>query len=198
MMGVSTCTKTSVPDKRAAILETTLDLISKRGFHNTPMSTIAKESSVSTGTIYHYFASKEELIYELYKEVKCKMIRAVLEGYSEQVPYRERFLLLWHQLIRYYINHQKEAKFLEQFENSPYYDPKCQEVFVDELTPFIASFFVQGVQEGVLKDIQLEIGSELSFGVAISLAKQHIRGAIRLGDEMIDAAANASWDALKR
>jgi AcrR family transcriptional regulator len=187
----------TVPDKRSAILETTLDLISKRGFHNTPMSMIAKESNVSTGIIYHYFASKEELIIELYKEIKYKMIQAVLEGYSEQAPYRERFLLWWRQMIRHYTGHPKEAKFLEQFENSPYYDPKLQEIFADELMPFINSFFVQGIQEGVLKNIPLEISAELSFGVAISLAKQHIRGAIKLDDETIDAAANASWDALK-
>jgi AcrR family transcriptional regulator len=189
---------TTVSDKRAAILETTLDLIAKRGFHNTPMSMIAKESGVSTGIIYHYFAGKEELIYELYKEIKYKMIRAVLEGYSEQAPYYDRFRLWWHQLIRYYLNHPKEARFLEQFENSPYYDPKLQEIFADELAPFITSFFVQGIQEGVLKNIQLEISAEMSFGVALSLAKQHIRGAIKLDDEMIDAAANASWDALKK
>jgi AcrR family transcriptional regulator len=162
------------------------------------MSMIAKESGVSTGIIYHYFAGKEELIYELYKKIKYKMIRAVLEGYSEQAPYRERFLLWWHQLMRYYIDHPKETRFLEQFENSPYYDPKLQEIFGDELAPFITSFFVQGIQEGVLKNIRLEISSELSFGVAISLARQHIRGVIKLDDEMIDAAANASWDALKQ
>lgn len=188
---------TTVSDKRSAILETTLDLISKRGFHNTPMSAIAKESGVSTGIIYHYFSGKEDLILELYKEIKYNMIHAVLEGHSEQTPYRERFLLWWRQLIRYYVDHPKEAKFLEQFENSPYYDPKLQDIFAGELAPFINSFFVQGIQEGALKNIPLEISAELSFGVAISLAKQHIRGAIKLDNEVIDAAANASWDALK-
>jgi AcrR family transcriptional regulator len=188
---------TTVSDKRSAILETTLDLLSKRGFHDTPMSAIAKESGVSTGIIYHYFANKEELIYELYKEIKYNMIQAVLEGHSEQAPYRERFLLWWRQLVRYYIDHPKEANFLMQFENSPYYAPKLQEIFADELMPFITSFFVQGIQKGALKNIPLEISAELSFGVAISLAKQHIRGTIKLDDETIDAAANASWDALK-
>ena len=64
--------------------------------------------------------------------------------------------------------------------------------------PFITSFFVQGIQDGVLKNIPLEISTELSFGVAISLAKQHIRGVLKLNDEMIDIAASASWDALKK
>jgi len=187
-----------LPAKRSAILETTLDLISNRGFHNTPMSAIARESGVSTGIIYHYFANKDDLILELYKEIKIKMIRVVLESYSNQVPYKERFLLVWNHLIRYYINHPKDVNFLEQFENSPYNDPNFQEVFRDELTPFITSFFVQGIQEGVLKNIPLEISTELSFGIAISLAKQHIRGVIKLDDELIDVAANASWDALKK
>jgi AcrR family transcriptional regulator len=188
---------TPVPDKRSAILATTLDLISRRGFHNTPMSMIARESGVSTGIIYHYFAGKEDLILELYKAIKHKMIRAVLEGYSEQAPYRERFDLWWHQLIRHYLDHPTEAGFLEQFENSPYYDPKLQEMFADELMPFIVSFFVRGIQEGVFKAMPLEICAELSIGVGLSLAMQHIRGAIKLDDEMLDAAANASWDALK-
>jgi AcrR family transcriptional regulator len=158
---------------------------------------IAKESGVSTGIIYHYFAGKEDLILELYKEITYKMIRTVLEGYSERASYRERFDIWWHQLIRHYLDHPEEAKFLEQFENSPYYDPGLREIFADELMPFITSFFVRGIQEGVFKAMPLEVCSELSIGVAISLAVQHIRGTIKLDDAMIDAAANASWDALK-
>jgi AcrR family transcriptional regulator len=190
-------TSGTVSDKRSAILEATLALIAKRGFHNTPMSLIAKESGVSTGIIYHYFSGKEDLILELYKEIKYHMIQTVLDGYSEQAPYQERFHLWWRRLVRHYLDHPREARFLEQFENSPYYDPKLQEIFADELMPFIVSFFVQGIQEGVFKAMPLEICAELSIGVAMSLAMQHIRGAIELDDEMIDAAANASWDALK-
>ena len=161
------------------------------------MSLIARESGVSTGIIYHYFSGKKDLILELYKEIKHNMIRAVLEGYSEQAPHRERFELWWRRLVRHYLDHPTEARFLEQFENSPYYDPKLQEIFADELMPFIVSFFVQGIQEGVLKAMPLEISVELSIGVAMSLAMQHIRGAINLDGGMIDAAANASWDALR-
>ena len=193
---MTTAAKTKVPDKRAAILETTLDLLSERGFHDTPMSMIARQSGVSTGIIYHYFAGKKELIYELYREIKLKMLQAIAEGFLEQVSYRERFHVLWRNLVRYHINHPRETGFLEQFENSPYYQPDWQAVFADEMAPFVA-WFQQGVREGALKDLPFEVAAELSLMVAVSLAKQHIRGTIQLTDELIDAAANASWDAVK-
>jgi len=187
--------KPKIPDKRAAILETTLGLLSERGFHDTPMSMIARQAGVSTGIIYHYFSGKEELIYELYREIKLRMLHVVAEGFCDQTSYRERFLVLWRNLIQYHIDHPRETVFLEQFENSPYYKPDWQAAFADEMAPFIA-FFLRGVQDGVLKDLPFEVAAELSFMVAVSLAKRHIRGAIRLTDELIEAAANASWDAV--
>ena len=70
-------------DKRAAILTASLDLISERGFHNTPVSLISQEAGVSAGIIYHYFDNKEDLIDELYKKAKLDLVRAMLEGYAE-------------------------------------------------------------------------------------------------------------------
>ena len=174
-----------------------MDLISERGFHNTPITMIAKQAGVSSGIIYYYFENKEALIYELYKDIKLKLLRAAVGAFSEQASYRERFLAGWKKAIRYYIHHPKEIKFLEQFENSPYAQPDWQEMFSDEIRAATA-FFQQGIQEGVLKDFQLEVSMGLGFGVALLLAKQHIRGEIDLTDELIDAAADASWDAIKK
>ena len=39
---------------------------------------------------------------------------------------------------------------------------------------------------------------ELRIATAIALAKQHIRGAFQLTNEIIVATANASWDTIKR
>jgi AcrR family transcriptional regulator len=53
-------------DKREAILEAMLDLIVERGFHDAPMSVLAKRSGASPGVIYHYFPSKDDLIHAVY------------------------------------------------------------------------------------------------------------------------------------
>lgn len=52
--------------KKAIVLQTTLELITKQGIHATSLSQIIKESGVANGTVYHHFKNKEEIITELY------------------------------------------------------------------------------------------------------------------------------------
>jgi hypothetical protein len=59
-------------------------------------------------------------------------------------------------------------------------------------------FFQNGIEEGVLKDLPLEILMELGTATAIALAKQHIRGAFHLTGDIIHTPADASWDTIKR
>ena len=106
-------------DKRTAILDATLTLISERGFHNTPMSLIATTSGVSVGIIYHYFSGKEELINELYKEIKLEIIHAMLADYALDVPLSTRFMDVWTNYVSYSLSNPTKGTFLEQFENSP-------------------------------------------------------------------------------
>ena len=184
-------------DKRTAILEATLELISERGFHNTPMSLIAKTAGVSAGIVYHYFSSKEELINELYREIKLETIRAMLADYSEDLSLNERFLGIWFNFCRHSLNNPTKGLFLEQFENSPFLKHVTEEDFMQAVAPLF-SFFQQGVKEGTFKPLPPLVLFDLGFGAAISLVKRHIAGVIVLDDELAQAAANACWDAVQK
>ena len=54
-------------ERRQAILMTALTLFVKRGYHETKISDIAEAVPMSTGLMFHYFVSKEELLLELVK-----------------------------------------------------------------------------------------------------------------------------------
>jgi len=195
-MSNKTLVEKGTSDKRAAILEATLALISERGFHNTPVSLIAKTAGVSAGIVYHYFSGKEDLINELYKRIKLETIQATLADYSEALSLKERFLGIWFNIVRYSLNHPAKGMFLEQFENSPYV--KCiEEDFMQAIAPFF-NLFQQGVDEGVFKPLPPLVLFDLGFGPAISLVKRHVAGAVVLDDELVQAAANACWDAVRK
>ena len=179
-------------DKRTAILKATLDLISERGFDNTPMSLIAKTAGVSTGIVYHYFSGKEELINELYKEIKLETFQAMLVDYSEDLSLKERFLGIWHNYVRYSLNHPTTGLFLEQFENSPYLK-HLEGDFTQAVAPFF-NLFQQGVEEGVFKPLSPVVLFDLGFSAATSLVKRHIAGVVVLDDELVQTAADACWD----
>jgi len=48
-------------DARNRIVQTALALFAARGYHNTGIADILKESGVKRGALYHYFSSKNEL-----------------------------------------------------------------------------------------------------------------------------------------
>jgi AcrR family transcriptional regulator len=182
-------------DKRDAILRAALELISERGFHNTPVSLIASVSGVSAGIIYHYFDSKDELIQALYGEVKLDMMQSITEGYSTDLRYRERFDLFWRNSIRHVLSHLEQAKFLEQFENSAFVEPMLPNAVMAEVNRII-EFYTNGVADGVLKDLPVPVLLSLSTGVAASLLKQHVAGALVLDENLSAVAADACWDAI--
>ncbi len=50
---------------REELLEKCFNLFSRKGFHNVSMREICKEAGVSTGTLYHYFPSKEQILKQM-------------------------------------------------------------------------------------------------------------------------------------
>lgn len=49
------------------ILDASLKLFSKKGFDHTSVDDIAKSAKISKGLVYHYFKSKEQILYTLMK-----------------------------------------------------------------------------------------------------------------------------------
>jgi AcrR family transcriptional regulator len=183
--------------KREAILEATLELICEHGFHGTAMSMIADQAGVGAGTIYRYFDSKEDLITQLYLEIKREMGKAILEGHSEDLTLRNRFRILWLNMLHYLMDHPQELAFMEQFDNSPFRKPELDEAH-SEYYETLIRFFQYAFQEGVFKEMPLAMLSTFTLEVAVSLAKHQASGDLTLDDETRELAMSATWDALKR
>lgn len=55
--------------RKEAILEAATKLFAQRGFSATPTSAIAKEAGVAEGLIFHYFQTKEGILFSLLTEM---------------------------------------------------------------------------------------------------------------------------------
>jgi TetR/AcrR family transcriptional regulator, repressor of fatR-cypB operon len=181
-------------DKREAILQTALELLAKNGFQHTPMSLIVKQSGASAGIIYHYFTSKDELIRVLYERVKAELSRAILSSDVQNLPLGVRFPQFWMRAFRFYVTHPYETAFLEQYESVPEMDKRLANPSEDEA--ILYRLIEEYQSQHLLKDLPVTVLYELTLGVALRLARQHVAGQFDGDEATLNGIAQACWDAI--
>ena len=78
-------------DKRRMILDAAVRVFARRGFHACRVSDIADEAGVAYGLVYHYFASKDEVLDTLFLERWDVMLEMIRDVDSRPIPVREKF-----------------------------------------------------------------------------------------------------------
>ena len=158
-------------NKRDAILNAMLDIVVERGFHEAPMSLVSERSGASAGVIYHHFASKEEIIHALYKRVHALKLASFLQGYSADMDAKEAFIQGWSNIYSFHRKHQREMRFLEQYENAGFPCRLDKDSFGKEVANFIRRFSSRS-KGGVLNDWPPSVLEEMTVGLVARLAKQ--------------------------
>jgi len=174
-----------------------MELIAENGFHGSPTSMIAERAGVSVGTIYRYFPNKDELIHALYNKLEGRQRTFILKGYTEDLPFRERFFHLCRNIYQYLMENPLEFSFVEQYSTSPYGVANLRQKLDSYVEPF-HSLFKQGIEQQIIKDLPLMLLFDLTFGPMINAVMDHNSGLLVLDDELIDGAIGAKWDAVKR
>jgi len=71
------------PNKRRALIEAAVELMSRRGYRGTSLKEIARELGISEPALYHYFDSKEEMLFTIYLDtlnLSLEKIRSIRES----------------------------------------------------------------------------------------------------------------------
>lgn len=76
---------------RQELLEKSLDLFTRKGYRNVNMKEIATEIGVSTGTLYHYFPAKVNILAEMMAWIADKNISDYYRRSSSVENIRDRF-----------------------------------------------------------------------------------------------------------
>lgn len=184
-------------DKKEAIFQAMLELISKHGFHSSPMSEVAKKADVAAGTIYHYFKSKDELICALYTRLRENFVENLLRTDDVNKPFKERFRNFYLQMIDAAVKNPKEFYFLEQFANSPFFSaiPKNE---ITRLEQPIYDFLRKAVFTQAVRDIPPKILIAFVMGSASSIIKLQLSGEFQMTSSDLELAFFTCWDGIKK
>jgi len=133
--------------KRRAILEAALRVFAERGITHAPTSAISKAAVVAEGSLFTYFESKDELMGELYRELRQEFSRH-LEDFPHDGDAKTRLRFIWDKYLELGAKHPDRLKVLTQLRASG-------KLFKENETPALAFVEVlKGIRDAVL-------GSEL-------------------------------------
>lgn len=182
-----------IKDKRKAILDSSLELIALQGFHGTSMKQIADNAQVAAGTIYVYFKKKDDLIHQLFVEIRKELNEIIFGGFNSEIDFKANFMILWNEVLDYYLQFPLKYNFLEQFSNSPF----INDIVLEEGTLALApaySLFKDAQQKDILKPLPISALIALTHGPIVALVKMNNIGEIII-DKQIDKKqfAEASW-----
>lgn len=196
-MNINMSKQKKITDKKSALLNATLTLINDHGFHDAPMSKIAKLAGVSPATIYLYFENKQDLVNTLYLEVKSSFSDFAFKGYHDTMPVKKGFEIIWYNIADYKLNIVNEATFLSQCDNTPMIDEEIRKEGLKHLQPLL-DLWERGKKEGIIKPLSNFVLYAYSiYPLTFLMAMQKI-DLCGLSQKVRDETFQVVWDAIKQ
>ena len=168
--------------KREKIINAAAELFSHKSYHEVMMEDVAKLISVAKGTVYNYFASKEELYFSIMQSRMDKLISSLKEKieseessldslrsftthlYMFMMKYRNFFLIYQKGSLN---NHNIFSADLEALEQ--------------QLADIITGIVVWGKVEGVFRNVDEKFSVSLILGSIYGAVQKGIEN--KIGDE---------------
>ena len=183
-------------DKRKKILDTLLEMIAERGFHDSSMRELSTRSEVSVGNIYHYFPGKNDLIRGLYQDWQDRRLGSIMPATDKAANTEEVIKNCWTALFGFYTEYPQAFRFLEQFTLSPFFDADLIIEERKQIEPLIARL-ESGIARGEVRYMHPLSMIRIIFGHAASCSRLHIDGVTRIKDYQLDVVRQSCWDALR-
>jgi AcrR family transcriptional regulator len=184
-----------VDDKRRIILDAALRVFAVKGYHGTTVPDVADAAGVGTGTLYRYFANKESLVNEVYRDAKVRLRTAVLDDLDEPNLMEPGDARMWFDEIWYrlgaFARKQPEAfRFLEMQDHVEYLDVKSRQLELSVLMPlWMAGKRLHTRDANAPVDMLIA----LLWGAFVGLVKASRLGYLALDDKRLALAGSVCW-----
>lgn len=189
--------KEKIEDKKTALLKAALKLFTERGFHGTSTAQISKEACVATGTLFNYFPTKEDLINDLYFDVKGKLSRSMGEGLRTQNTFHDKLKKIWYNMIEWGLSNPEDFLFVGQFCSSPYITSYTREEVSKEYV-FLHDLVKEGIENGDIRDYSAELVIAMFYQSSRTVVNLILDSEPQDTDKVIEDGFQVIWEGLAR
>lgn len=154
--------------KKEKVLEVATRLFAVRGFDGTSVRKIADEAGLSVAGMFHYFSSKEEILFEImssFLDEGLKRLKEICSGSGGTVQRLEEVCRFF---TEYFAGHMDELTILSSEGKS--LTREHREVFKQKQREYLEAVkrLLEELQaQGLLKDMDITVLSFLFFGMAL-------------------------------
>jgi AcrR family transcriptional regulator len=180
-------------EKEEKILDAAVILFVERGFHGTSTAEIARTAGVATGTLFHYFKTKEELINRLYLYTKEIMFSEIEAHFEDDKSLKDNLKGLWLKFIYFSINEPYKFQFILAFHTSPYITSLTKEQ-LETQTNSLLGVYKKGIKNKELKNVPFEMMIEYFWGNVVSTINYFNKHPEKLVEKKLNHAFELFWD----
>lgn len=153
--------------KRKKILSAGITIFAEKGFHQTKISEIAEKADVANGTIYRYFANKDDLLMSCFEEiitVKLNEVKLKLE----KIPNKgDKLISFIDAHIKVFTENPSIAKFMIlELRQSPEFYVKYPDFWpIKRYLAYLRSLCEEAIEAGKIKPVNPEVLAIMIFGM---------------------------------
>lgn len=178
-------------EKRRLILDAAVRVFARKGYHTCRVGDIAAEAGVAHGLLYHYFASKEELLETIFRETWSELLAAMRAVEESGDPARAQLREVAAILLRAWRRHPDLVRVLVREDaRSPHLRRNVAEI--EQAFAAIERIIERGQSEGEFRsDLEPSLASRIFYGAIEEILTGWVLGRLADGNREVARAERA-------
>jgi TetR/AcrR family transcriptional regulator, fatty acid metabolism regulator protein len=179
-------------DKRRLILDAAVRVFARRGYHGSRVGDIASEAGVAHGLLYHYFASKDEVLETVFRENFGELLERFRAVEASDEPAPEKLEGIAKILLRTWRNDPDLVTVMvREVARSPQLQSQVDEV--GEAFVILQRVIEQGQADGAFRgDLDARLASWIVYGGLEEVLTGWVLGQLPDGEEEVARAERAA------
>jgi TetR/AcrR family fatty acid metabolism transcriptional regulator len=175
-------------EKRRLILDAAVATFASKGYHASRVGDIAEEAGVAYGLVYHYFASKEDVLEAVFRETWAELLAAIRDVEQSGQPAAEQLRQIVAIFLRSWRRRPDLVRVLvREVARSPEVQRRVDEI--SDVFAAIERVVASGQSDGSFRaDVDPRLVSWILYGAIEEMLTGWVLGQLPDGDEDVALA----------
>lgn len=178
--------------KRRAIRDAAVLEVIEGGLAGASVGRIAKRACVSPGTIYLYFPNKEELLQQVYLEIKKELHDYIMDAFDSSDGAATNIRRIWFALFEYARSRPNDFVFSEYVAAAQLLN-ETRKPEVEKMAMEVAGILISAIEDGTLRRVPINSLTAVLIAPALQLGRRAILAKEEIDSEILENTFDMIW-----